>query len=132
MKIGAYDINSQFNMYSPLSADTIKRVDNQNVKADSVKKAEDNAKLANIPLTGGDLYKSDANVKVTYDRFNPDDAKVGKKPEKLDDFSLVSAKEDKINKRFVNNEENVNYKEIITDEEMDSFLKKAFRLFDSF
>lgn len=132
MKIGAYDINSQLNMYSPLSAENIKRVDNANANVESVKKADNSSKIQNLPLTGGDLYKASSNVKVTYDKFNPAASKVADKPEQLDDFSLVSAKEDKIKPRNIGNEENVNYKEIISDEEMDSFLKKAFRLFDSF
>lgn len=131
MKIGAIDINSQFNMYSPISAESIKRIDNAEVKAESVKKASEALKPQNLPLTGGDLYKPGDNVKVTYDKFNPNVSLNRSNIKELDDFSLVSAKEDKIKPRMNTNEIENNYKEIISDDEMDSFLKKAFRLFDS-
>ncbi len=132
MKIGAYDINSQFNMYSPSSLNNISKNEEATNKAEEIS-AKPKAEKVTLSLTGGDLYKPSSVEKVTYDRFSPQkiDSVSSVSTGKLDDFSLVSAKEDKIQPRFQKPEANSNYKEIISDTEMDSFLKKAFKLFDS-
>ena len=67
---------------------------------------------------------------ASYSKYSSSPVVLNSQVQKLDDFSLVSAKEDRIVSR-VKNAEEPNYKEIISDEKMDGFLKKAFKLYDS-
>lgn len=127
MKIGAYDLSNQMNMYSRLSATSVRKPDESGAigSVNEVKKQPVNDTLS---LTGGDLFKVKDQNSFNYPKFTPSNTQVSAK-ERLDDFSLSSAKEDTIHKRIVVPEEDVNYKEIISDEEMDNFLRKAFKLF---
>lgn len=129
MKIGVFDINSQLNMNSPFSAESIKRVDINEITKDNAQKVSEKSGSS---LKLEDSYEHGINnSKVTYDKFAPVSKVSSAKVRELDDFSINSVKEDTIHSRNINNSDEVNYKEIITDEEMDSFLKKAFKLFNT-
>ncbi len=125
MKIGAYELSSQMNIYSRLSSESIKRVDNiaANPEIDKPKRELD----VTLQIDGKNSFSPSSSL---YTKFSPAGKVLNPSVQKLDDFSLVSAKEDKISTR-INKEDNsnVNYKEIISDEKMDSFLKDAFKLF---
>ena len=125
MKIGAYDLSSQLNIYSKFSAKSL-----ANIEKASENEVSFNAKVEpqkdTLSLTGGDLFK-----KATYEKADASGKVVANTAQKvLDDFSLVSAKEDKIHERFPKVEGAMNFKEIISDEKMDSFLKDSFKLFN--
>lgn len=129
MKIGAYDLSSQFNSYSKFSATSIKSVDNLS-KIDEL----DNNKVAkkSEAVDSVSIGNKDAVKNFAYSKYSPNGVVLNSdnNVRKLDDFSLVSAKEDVIVSRTKTPEpENINYKEIISDDEMSSFLKDAFSLF---
>lgn len=126
MKIGAYDLSSQLNIYSKFSAKSL-----ANIEKASENEVSFNAKVEpqkdTLSLTGGDLFK-----KATYEKADASGKVVANTAQKvLDDFSLVSAREDKIHERFPKVEGPMNFKEIISDEKMESFLKDSFKLFNA-
>lgn len=126
MKIGAYDLSSQLNIYSKFSAKSLESIEKTSENGVSLN-VKNEPQKDTLSLTGGDLFKkaiyekSDASGKVV----------AGTASKVLDDFSLVSAKEDKIHDRFPKVEGSMNFKEIISDEKMDSFLKDTFKLFNA-
>ena len=126
MRIGAYELSSQMNIYSRLSSDSIKRVDNLE-KTPEVPKAKGELDVT-LSIDG----RKELSPSSIYSKYPSDGKVLNPSLQKLDDFSLVSSKEDKINTRFPEIQENGNYKEIISDDQMDSFLKKAFKLYDVF
>ena len=86
MKIGAYDLSSQLNIYSKFSAKSL-----ANIEKASENEVSFNAKVEpqkdTLSLTGGDLFK-----KATYEKADASGKVVGNTAQKvLDDFSLVSA-----------------------------------------
>ena len=121
MRIGAYELSSQMNIYSKFSPSSIKHADVSEVKNEAVKSNKEEASVA-LSLNGKDYMLGSA-----YSKYTSSPVVLNPSVQKLDDFSLVSAKEDKIVSR-VKIEEEPNYKEIISDEKMDGFLKKAFKL----
>ena len=120
MRIGAYELSSQMNIYSKFSPSSIKQADASELKATDVKPSKEEASVA-LSLNGKDYLIGSA-----YSKYTSSPVVLNQNVQKLDDFSLVSAKEDKIVSRVKNTEE-PNYKEIISDEKMDDFLKKAFK-----
>ena len=120
MRIGAYELSSQMNIYSKFSPSSIKQADASELKAADVKPSKEEASVA-LSLNGKDYLIGSA-----YSKYTSSPVVLNQNVQKLDDFSLVSAKEDKIVSRIKNTEE-PNYKEIISDEKMDDFLKKAFK-----
>lgn len=131
MKIGAYDLSSQMNMYTNLStaSSPVRKPDETN-EIGSIDQVRKNVPVNDtLSLTGGDLFRNSPRTSYDYPKFNPMGVVQNRNVEKLDDFSLKTAKEDKINSRMPVADDNVNYKEIISDEEMDNFLRKAFKLF---
>ena len=120
MRIGAYELSSQMNIYSKFSPSSIKQADASELKAADVKPSKEDASVA-LSLNGKDYLIGSA-----YSKYTSSPVVLNQNVQKLDDFSLVSAKEDKIVSRIKNTEE-PNYKEIISDEKMDDFLKKAFK-----
>ena len=120
MRIGAYELSSQMNIYSKFSPSSIKQADAAEIKASEVKPSKEEASVA-LSLNGKDYLIGSA-----YSKYTSSPVVLNQNVQKLDDFSLVSAKEDKIVSRVKNSEE-PNYKEIISDEKMDDFLKKAFK-----
>lgn len=126
MKIGAYNLSSQFNMYSKLSADTIKQAD----KVVEAGKLKDIKPVKEGPVDSLTISNSiNKPVSATYSRYTPIGVLNSKESEVLDDFSLVSAKEDKIVSRLSKTDNNINYEQTISDEKMDAFLKDVFKLF---
>ncbi|MCR4649773.1 MAG: hypothetical protein K5776_11920 [Lachnospiraceae bacterium] len=125
MKIGAYELSSQMNIYSRLSSESIKRVDNiaANPEVEKPKRELD----VTLQIDGKNSFSPSSSL---YSKFPQSGKVLNPSVQKLDDFSLTSAKEDKITSR-INKEDNtnLNYKEIISDETMDTFLKDAFKLF---
>lgn len=120
MRIGAYELSSQMNIYSKFSPSSIKQADAAEIKASEAKHSKEEASVA-LSLNGKDYLIGSA-----YSKYTSSPVVLNQNVQKLDDFSLVSAKEDKIVSRVKNTEE-PNYKEIISDEKMDDFLKKAFK-----
>lgn len=120
MRIGAYELSSQMNIYSKFSPSSIKQADAAEIKASEAKPLKEEASVA-LSLNGKDYLIGSA-----YSKYTSSPVVLNPNVQKLDDFSLVSAKEDKIVSRVKNTEE-PNYKEIISDEKMDDFLKKAFK-----
>ena len=126
MKIGAYDLSSQLNIYSKFSAKSLENIEKVSDSKVEVKENKQPVKDT-LSLTGGDLFK-----KATYEKSDASGTVVASRPSKvLDDFSLVSSKEDKIHERFPKIEDTMNFKEIISDEKMDNFLKDTFKLFNA-
>jgi len=130
MRIGAYDLSSQMNIYTKLSAHTVKQVESTDISR-SVNKTKDSAVDVTLNVDGRD-YPSASSI---YKKYSSDGIVLNKDNTGLDDFSLISAKDDMIVSRKkpvddlnINGIDSTNYKEIISDEEMDSFLKKAFKL----
>lgn len=125
MKIGAYNF-SQLNMYSKLSADNIKQAD----KVVEPGKLSSRPVSENVPVDSLTISNDKAkSTSATYSRYTPIGVLNAKPEEKLSDFSLVSAKEDKIVSRMPKAEDKTDYQSTISDEKMDSFLKEAFKLF---
>ena len=124
MRIGAYELSSQMNIYSRFSADSIKQVSDLATDYEVSKKKENDIAVS-LSIDGKEMPKAATYAKPS------SNGKVLGSVEKLDDFSLVSSKEDVKASRLAPVEDNNNYKEIISDEQMDSFLKKAFKLYDS-
>ena len=124
MKIGAYELSSQLNIYSRFSSSSIERVDTP-AKAEEVKKPQSNELEVAYSVDGGKYFES-----PLYSKYSAEGVVLNPKVQKLDDFSLVSAKDDVKIARIPDNTEEPNYKEIISDAEMDDFLKKAFKLFE--
>ncbi|MCR4929956.1 MAG: hypothetical protein K5988_08190 [Lachnospiraceae bacterium] len=120
MRIGAYELSSQMNIYSKFSPSSIKQADAAEIKANEAKPSKEEASVA-LSLNGKDYLIGSA-----YSKYTSSPVVLNQNVQKLDDFSLVSSKEDKIVSRVKNTEE-PNYKEIISDEKMDDFLKKAFK-----
>lgn len=120
MRIGAYELSSQMNIYSKFSPSSIKQADAAEIKANEEKPSKEEASVA-LSLNGKDYLIGSA-----YSKYTSSPVVLNQNVQKLDDFSLVSSKEDKIVSRVKNTEE-PNYKEIISDEKMDDFLKKAFK-----
>ncbi len=123
MRIGAYELSSQMNIYSKYSSESIKSVESRDLKPDIVKTQKDEASVA-LSINGKEFA-----LGSSYSKYTSNPVVLNPKVEKLDDFSLKSAKEDKIVSR-TKNEAEPNYKEIISDEQMDNFLRKAFKLYE--
>ncbi|MBO4776377.1 MAG: hypothetical protein J5515_07165 [Lachnospiraceae bacterium] len=124
MRIGAYELSSQLNIYSKFNSASIRQAEASEIKPEAVKAPKEEASVA-LSLNGKEYM-----LGASYSKYSSSPVVLNSQVQKLDDFSLVSAKEDKIVSR-VKNAEEPNYKEIISDEKMDGFLKKAFRLYDS-
>ena len=124
MKIGAYELSSQLNIYSKFSSASINRVDNVEKTAEVAKQKPKDLEVA-YSVDGGKYFES-----PLYSKYSSQGVVLNPKVKELDDFSLVSAKEDVKISRTLEETGDTNYKEIITDKEMDDFLKKAFKLFE--
>lgn len=123
MRIGAYELSSQMNIYSKFSAESIKKVQDLNKEFPSKTEKNDDTAVS-LSIDGKDY-----SAPVTYSKYAAA-GKVANATPKLDDFSLVSAKEDVKISRLPESDADSQYKEVISDKEMDSFLKKVFKLYE--
>lgn len=124
MRIGAYELSSQMNIYSRFSSSSIRQVEKPEATSEAQKVKKEDPAVA-LSLNGKDYKLGSA-----YSKYTSNPKVLNPSVSKLDDFSLVSAKEDKIVSRVKDTQPEGNYKEIISDEEMEGFLKKAFKLYN--